>query len=356
MTKYQQILMALSGALLLPVFWLPLWSIGIVAPQYSDGLGMFIGLRDIWGHTPHDLQNINILNHYIGMKAIVPADVDVLTIMPWVVGGLLVSAFLVAALRRRWLVGAWLVAFVVLGSAGMYEFWSWNYDYGTNLSPDAPLKVPGMTYIPPIIGTATLLTIEASSWPSWGTLMITLSFMAALAAFGVADTRIARRLSAAVARRRASGALVLLAGLAMAACGTPEASAAEADAEFPAGVPCAFCDGVTVDSRFGGEILTSDGEVLRFMSTECLAAYVNAGRMAERDMESIRVVDYSHGERLVDATTAFFVRAELTDSPNGLGLLATGEEGKAGNLHFFYGGDRLSWTEVLELVADEWGS
>jgi hypothetical protein len=37
--------------LLIPVFALPLWSIRIVAPQYNDGLGMFIGLRDIWGHT-----------------------------------------------------------------------------------------------------------------------------------------------------------------------------------------------------------------------------------------------------------------------------------------------------------------
>jgi copper chaperone NosL len=80
-----RLLLALAAVLLIPVFVLPLWSIRIVAPQYNDGLGMFIGLTDIWGHAEHDIQNINILNHYIGMKPIVPAEVDVLQIMPWVV-------------------------------------------------------------------------------------------------------------------------------------------------------------------------------------------------------------------------------------------------------------------------------
>jgi hypothetical protein len=78
-----RLLLALAALLLCRSFVLPLWSIRIVAPQYNDGLGMFIGLRDIWGHTQHDIQNINILNHYIGMKPIVPAEVDVLQVMPW---------------------------------------------------------------------------------------------------------------------------------------------------------------------------------------------------------------------------------------------------------------------------------
>jgi hypothetical protein len=43
------------------------------------------------GAGEHDIQNINILNHYIGMKPIDPAEVDVLTIMPWVVGFLMVA-------------------------------------------------------------------------------------------------------------------------------------------------------------------------------------------------------------------------------------------------------------------------
>ena len=72
-----RLLVVLAALLLVPAFTLPLWSIRIVAPQYNDGLGMYIGVSDIRGHTEHDIQNINILNHYIGMKPIVPAEVDV---------------------------------------------------------------------------------------------------------------------------------------------------------------------------------------------------------------------------------------------------------------------------------------
>jgi hypothetical protein len=71
----------------------------------------------------------------------------------------------------------WLVLFVAAGIAGMVDFYLWNIDYGHNLSPDAPIRIPDMTYSPPIIGTAQLLNIRASSWPGLGTLFITVSVL-----------------------------------------------------------------------------------------------------------------------------------------------------------------------------------
>jgi copper chaperone NosL len=413
MRKESRILLILAGLLLLPVFKLPLWSIRIVAPQYNDGLGMFIGLRDIWGHTQHDIQNINILNHYIGMRPIVPAEVDVLTIMPFVVAGLIVAALLCAAIGRRFLVAAWLVAFAVLGSAGLYEFYSWNYEYGHNLSPDAPIKVPGMVYTPPIIGTKTLLTIHASSWPWTGTLLIGLSFLLGAAALVYArrplgpdlrrigraltgaarwlvtdDTRrtetappaaavgSAESTASAPAGRAESAAglvtrvgrafagrtalVVALAGVtgaagALAACGGPRTADAAAAAEFaPGGPPCDYCDGVIPEERFGGELVTAGGEVYRFMSVECLAAFVAAGRVPAASIASLRVVDYNHGEKLIDARTARFVRSQHRPSPNGLNLLAAETEKVAHNLHFFWGGERLDWDGVVAHVRASW--
>jgi copper chaperone NosL len=351
MKKYQQILMAIAGLLLIPVFWLPLWSIRIVAPQYNDGLGMFIGLRDIWGHTQHDIQNINILNHYIGMKPIVVSEVDVLAIMPWVVGALLVTALVVALLNRRWLVGAWLAAFVLLGSAGMFEFYSWKHDYGHDLSPDAPLKVPGMTYTPPLIGAKTLLNIRATSYPAWGTLMITLSFLSALGAMGLYEGRVARAARSATRRIRSS-VVATVAVVSFAACGAPAMSAEPAAAA--AEEPCAYCDGLIADDRFGGELVTRSGDVYRFMSTECLAGFVVSGAVARDDIRSVRVVDYDHGKRLIDAETALFVRSDTRESPTGLNILAAEREVVAHNLHFFFGGTRLSWPAVLDLVREEW--
>lgn len=179
MTGRSRLLLAAAALLLGLAFVLPLWSIGLTAPQYRDGLGMYIGISDIRGHNEHDIQNINILNHYIGMRPIEPEKVPELRIMPWVLAGLMLTGLGAAALGRRWVAMAWLALFVVLGVVGMADFYSWKYDYGHNLSPDAPIKVPGMTYQPPLIGTKQLLNITASSWPSWGTLALLASALLA---------------------------------------------------------------------------------------------------------------------------------------------------------------------------------
>jgi copper chaperone NosL len=365
-----RLILSLGALLLIPVFWLPLWSIRIVAPQYNDGLGMFIGLRDIWGHTQHDIQNINILNHYIGMKAIDPEIVDVLTIMPWVVGFLIVSALVVAAFGKRWLLMGWLVAFAVLGTAGLYEFYSWNYDYGNNLDPRAPIKIPGMSYQPPIFGTKQLLNMTTTSFPSWGTLFIALGFgMGVLALINEYFPLFGKRAPDAGPRQsdgrsRTAGAARLSAATGMiallvlvAGCSPDQAGAEmrETAAAFPAGAPCAYCEGTIPEARFGGEVVTTDGEVYHFMSVECLAGFLLAARVVPERIASVKVVDYSNGERLIDAASAKYVRMQFEKSPNGLNLAAVETERVAGTLHYFHGGEQMDWPRVLEYVSQEWG-
>jgi copper chaperone NosL len=359
MTIKSRLLQAFAALLLAPTFLLPLWSIGLVAPQYNDGLGMYIGLRDIWGHQPFDIQNINILNHYIGMMPIQPEEVDVLRIMPWAVGVLILAGLLVAAVGRRWLVAAWLGLFAVLGTAGLYEFYSWQHMYGHNLDPMAPIKVPGMTYQPPFIGSKTLLNITASSWPSWGTLFIALSFVVGVAAF-LATTRGASSLLRPAARRGTVGGAAAAAVLAVivAGCGTASAGAEAAEADRTRfagqGEASAYCEGVIPDTRFGGEIVTRGGDVYRFMSVECLAGFVAEGRVSEAEIASMTVVDYNRNDLLIDARTARYVRMDWETSPNGLNLVATETERIANNLHYFFGGVQLDWAGVLEYVRREW--
>jgi copper chaperone NosL len=362
MRTESRLLLGLAAVLLAPVYWLPLWSIRISAPQYREGLGMNIGLRDIWGQGQHDIQNINILNHYIGMKPIVPSEVGVLTIMPWAVAFLMAGALAVAVIGRRWAVWGWLGAFTVLGTAGMVEFWRWNHDYGHNLSPDAPIKVPGMTYSPPIFGSKELLNITTTSLPSWGTLFIVLSILAAVAALYVGR----RGGAAPEPRRMADGArfrslgpaaaAALMAVALLAGCGTraADAAAVEEVPEFPAGALRDYCDGVIPETRFGGELETRDGRTFRFMSTECLAGFVAEGRVPAADVAAMRVVDYGHGERLIDAADAHYVRMEWASSPSGLNVAAVSTEKVAGTLHYFFGGERMTWAEVVALVAAEW--
>ncbi len=50
-------------------------------------------------------------------------------------------------------------SFFVLAAVGLYDFYMWEYDYGHNLNPHAAIKIPGMAYQPPLIGSKMLLTL-----------------------------------------------------------------------------------------------------------------------------------------------------------------------------------------------------
>jgi copper chaperone NosL len=63
------------------------------------------------------------------------------------------------------LVYTWIVTFIILGAVGLYDFYMWEYDYGHNLNPQAAIKVPGMAYQPPLIGSKMLLNFNAISMP-----------------------------------------------------------------------------------------------------------------------------------------------------------------------------------------------
>jgi copper chaperone NosL len=190
MTKLSRLLVAAAALLLLTLFGLPLWRIYLLAPQYPEGLGLEIHLNTVHGASPNDLGNINELNHYIGMKTIDPDAIPALHIMPWVVVALALTGLIVALVGRRKLLIAWLVSFVGLSLAGFAEFWRWEYDYGHNLDFEhAIIKVPGMTYQPPIIGSKQLLNFTAVSWPGPGAWVAALAVALAVTALVMSRRR-----------------------------------------------------------------------------------------------------------------------------------------------------------------------
>ncbi len=164
-----RIWLAVSAMLLIGTFLFPLWRISLVAPQYPEGLGMLITINTVKGVEPHHLDNINGLNHYIGMKRIVPDTIPELRIMPWALGALLLTGLGAAAFGNRRVARLWTLMFFVGALAGLADFWMWQYDYGHNLDwENAPIKIPGMSYQPPLIGSKQLLNFTATSWPDVG--------------------------------------------------------------------------------------------------------------------------------------------------------------------------------------------
>ena len=197
LTRFSRVLVATSALLLVGLYALPIWSIRLTAPQYPEGIGMYIGIDTIVGATEFDLSKINKLNHYIGMRPILPEAIPELRFMPWVLGALIIAGLIVAGIGSRRAVIGWLVAFVLLGAAGLADFYRWGYTYGHDLDPDAVIEVPGMTYQPPLIGTKQLLNFRATSWPASGGWLAGISFI--LAAFALIQAQRARRTAVLVA-------------------------------------------------------------------------------------------------------------------------------------------------------------
>ena len=183
MTTTSRILTGTAALLLIILFAVPLWHIRLQAPQYPEGLGLQIRVGTVTGANPNDLDNINELNHYIGMKRIDPSAIPVLAAMPWAVGVLAAAGLLVALVGRRRLLELWFVGFCVVALVGLGELWWWEYDYGHHIDvAHAIIKVPGMTYQPPFIGSKQLLNFTATSWPALGGWIAALALALALCA------------------------------------------------------------------------------------------------------------------------------------------------------------------------------
>ena len=176
LSKILTLLAALSLSLL---FLFPMWKIYLKAPQYPEGLEMHIWVNKLGGNTEYALQNFNILNHYIGMEKINADSFAELKYMPYIVYFLIATGILVAILNNRKLVLAWLIIVIAGGIAGLIDFYLWLVKFGTHLDPQAPIKVPGMTYVPPFLGRKQLLNFEALSLPDIGGLSIGLAILLA---------------------------------------------------------------------------------------------------------------------------------------------------------------------------------
>ena len=168
MKTQSKIVVIIASLILIVTFFFPIWYIDLEAPQYPEGIGLEIWLNKITGQNPHDLNNINGLNHYIGMKEIVPDAIPELKIMPFIIIFLIVFGLISGISGKRSLVYIWIVLFFMIAAVGLYDFYLWEYDYGHDLNPHAAIKIPGMAYQPPLIGSKMLLNFNAISMPHIG--------------------------------------------------------------------------------------------------------------------------------------------------------------------------------------------
>lgn len=160
-------LLALVGVCLYAyAFFQPVWGFHLFAPQYPYGLNLSIYLNRVDG----DVTEINILNHYIGMGKLDEAAKVERALSVYLVGGLslvILSFVILPARRYARLLAIPAYAFPVLFFTQMYY---WMYRFGHELSPAAPVKVPGFT--PKVIGDGVIGNFSTTGLPGAGFYLI----------------------------------------------------------------------------------------------------------------------------------------------------------------------------------------
>lgn len=162
--KITRILLAVCGVALVVSIFVPMWSIYLTAPQYPEGLAMFLWSNKITG----EYEIINGLNHYIGMKTIHAEDFWEFKVLPYALGFFALLCLATAFINKKMWLYVTAILFMMFGVAFMVDFWLWEYDYGHNLDPNAAIVVPGMSYQPPLLGFKQLLNFGAYSYPNIG--------------------------------------------------------------------------------------------------------------------------------------------------------------------------------------------
>ena len=311
----------------------PLWRIDFEAPQYPEGLYMLIYPNKMAG----DVQTINGLNHYIGMKTIHEDSFVELKVLPYLIGGFSIFFFLTAFFARKTVLYILTVAFLLFGVVSMVDFYLWEYDYGHNLDPKAAIKVPGAEYQPPLIGYKLLLNFGVMSLPDVGGVLITVAGLLLIVSIVMETNLLSRFIKSKNITR-----LWLLLGVTifLSSCSTsdPETILLNKD-------NCAFCKMTISDGHFGTEFITTKGRVYKFDDIKCMLTY----SMQNKDVaiKSFWVHDFPAENTLIPAEKSHFVASESLSSPMGGNIAAFKDETTAKNIATKYNVQTQTWEQIL---------
>jgi copper chaperone NosL len=298
-SRLSRIYLLVSSIGLFLILFLPLWRIELDAPQYPEGLALTINPSGLAG----DVEIINGLNHYIGMKTLHSEDFIEFTILPYCIGFFGVLFMLGGLQKSKVFLNAIVISFLVFCVISMIDFWRWEYNYGHELNPDAAIQVPGMAYQPPLIGFKQLLNFGAYSIPASGGWIFASIALLGFFIFLKENIKIAR-----LSRSRI-GILLIGSTFMLSSCSRgPEPIMSGKD-------QCAFCKMTITDVRFAGELITEKGRIYKFDDVVCLHDYIEANNSAIGDSIQLYVTDFENPDILLHYKSAHYFSSEYLNSP-----------------------------------------
>lgn len=335
-----RIIIAIASLSMIGAYFMPVWFIYLMAPQYPEGLTMYIWLDKLSGQV----EIINGLNHYIGMKHIKAEMFPELTYLVYVLGFFIVCGLVVAFVGKR----SWLLALIIMSILGaalaMYDFYQWGYDYGHNLDPTAAIQIPGFSYQPPLIGHKTLLNFDAYSYPDAGGWIIIIA-AALFVVVWVYEWMKSRKAAATnIVTKKTVPAIAAILIMGFASCN---------DGPRPINYGsdiCEDCNMTIVDKKYGAEVVTKKARTYVFDDAHCLVGFLKEGTVKEEDIAQILFIDFEKNPKFVDAKTAYFVFSLQLKSPMSSNIAALADKAAAERLATKLNGKILQWPGLMKTL------
>ena len=337
-------LIIVSGIMLIGVLYVPMWYIDLDAPQYPEGLQLQIFPDKIGGNV--DI--INGLNHYIGMKTLHTEDFIEFTVLPYIIGFFAGTFILAGLIRNRKLIRSLLGLFILFGIIAMVDFWRWEYNYGHNLDPNAAIIVPGMAYQPPLIGFKQLLNFGAYSMPDIGGWMFvaagcTLLFVVLL------DIRMNKKKTSnetTLEKTSPSGVLekvaILLLVSQLASCSIDK------DPIIVGKDNCDYCKMTISDRRFGAEIVSKKGKIFKYDEAQCLISDLKEGKIKESEIKDVYLTDFCGKNELINQKSSLLLRSDEFKSPMNGNVAAFSQQDSMNQYKNKLNAEEVTWSNLTK--------
>ena len=170
-------LLLAAGVLLLISIFLPYWKMTLYAPQYPDNLHVEAYLN----HLSGDVQEIDGLNHYIGMRPLEEAA-QLERSLSIAMVGTLVLLLIAAIFIHNWWAALLALPAVLFPPFFLADLYYWLARFGQNLDPRAPLSGAIEPFTPPVLGVGKVGQFKTVAEPGIGLILATAASILVLVA------------------------------------------------------------------------------------------------------------------------------------------------------------------------------
>lgn len=336
MKKSVRLLTLLSGLCLIATFFYPIWLIVLEAPQFPEGLSMHIWANKITGNV----DTINGLNHYIGMQKISEASFPELKYLPKLMGFFLGFGIIAALLNKKSVLYTYATLLILFAVVALVDFYMWEYRYGHDLDPKAPIKLDGASFQPPLIGYKQIANFLAGSFPAVGGVFFIVSVTLAALAMAIQLNIFKRRKS-----NKTMNIMALIAMMFFASCSNkaPEPQPIKFGTDN-----CDHCKMTISDKKFGAEMVNSKGKAYKFDDIGCMLDYKKEYAKSHPDEQvTFFSINYYSPEKFVNMQDAFILQNGSVRTPMASGMVAFGTKEDAEKAKGEYGGEVVTGASVM---------